>query len=532
MKKLVSLVLAMMMILALVPMTSASADTIKKTGTGSSPDDPLFDPSLGLTLTVYAVENWGESGKPGNDTVKEWIEARTGLKLNFIWTSADSYVEKMNLMFISGEHFDAFNCETLINSGRTLQSMYDDGLIVDITPYLEEYGQNLTKYVGDGFEYCKSSAGATLAIPKRISNHRGNTPMIRADWYAAAGFDHQPATIEELETYFQYVLDNDVNGNGDPTDEVPLVPQNLIELQYNLLGIWLGEDGSYSTLNYVTEDGTVQRFVNHPNFMAFMEKMAEWYQKGYIWKEFFTATTAQMQDLITGDRAGMVLTWYSGVVRPFQTVEEADPSKYYEVLGNVASPIEGVTSCYSEGKEYGPVNAVSATSEHPEVAVAYWDWMISDPNINATVWLGIQGEQWDWYDEENFLFDTYDGASDFYFKGFQSTTQFDAKDQFLYAHPTEYVSIKYDIFLKALNDESKSYAVAKDLTVPYTKVGTDLEYMSSDAETLLEESMVSYIVGNINKAAMESAIEEYNAMYGDVYSQVYTEQYQAYINAK
>ncbi|MDL2318753.1 extracellular solute-binding protein [Eubacteriales bacterium OttesenSCG-928-A19] len=528
-KRTLALLMATLMLALVMPALAEDDGRIPLFGTGSSPEDPLFDPSLGLTLTVYQPTNWSEDAKPGNAAIEEWIEARTGLDLQWVYTAPDSFVEKMNLVFVSGEKYDAFSDGGVLRT-RPLQSLYDDGLIIDLSSYLDVYAKNMTEYLGDGYDYCRSTDGALLALPKRVSNHRGDTPTIRVDWLEAAGIDGLPTTIGEWETYMQYVMDNDMNGNGDATDEIPLVPQDLNALLNCLLGIWLGEDGPNNTMNYVDADGIVRRNVNHPNYMAFLDAMRDWYGKGYIYQEFFTTTTSQIQDLITADRVGGACQWYSNIVRPFQVVEEADPTKHYSVMTNIESPVEGVTSTFSEGRTYSPVIMVSSMSEHPEVAIAYFDWMLSDPDINATVWLGFEGEQWEWADEENYIFRTLPGASDYYFKGFQAVCQWDAEGQFLYASPEDYVAIKYDEFLKQLNDESKSYVEAKDLKVPYTKIGTDLEFMNNDAETLLEESIISYIIGNITQDAMTAAIAEYNTLYGDVYSQVYTEQYTAFMN--
>jgi putative aldouronate transport system substrate-binding protein len=527
MKKL--LVILLVAALMATPLFSAAADMIPLKGTGSSPEDPLFDPALGLTLTVYTTNGWNEDAKPDNDMVKAWIEERTGLKLNFVYTSADNFVEKMNLMFVSGEPFDAFTVANILTT-RPLQSLYDDNLILDITPYLDTYGKNLTKYLGDGYSYCMGKDGQILSIPKRVSNHRGNTPTIRADWAEKAGLPGLPTTIAELEQYFDYVLKNDCNGNGDPNDEIPLLPtgpNGFVNLATHWKGVFMGKDGIGD--RYLAEDGTVHRDCDNPNYMAFLDKMREWYQKGYLYSEFFTVTSSQVNDMVTADRAGMLNQWYSNQVRPFRTVEEADSTKHYEILPTIASPVDGVVSMYSEGNTYQPVIQVSSSSEHPEVAVAYFDWTISNPDINSTVWNGIKGTHWNWADEKNFIFTKIGDSENRYFKGFQAVCQWDAEDQFLYAEPNDYISIKYDHYLKDLNGDTRAYAEAFDLKVPYNKVGTELEFMSNDAETLLQESVVNYIIGMIDRDAMVNAIKEYDAIYGDVYSKVYTEQYNAWL---
>ncbi|NLO85813.1 MAG: extracellular solute-binding protein [Clostridiales bacterium] len=529
MKKVLSILLVLSLLVSLPLLTAVAAEEpIPLFGTGSSPEDPLFDPALGLTLTVYTTNGWGEDSKPDNTLVKEYIEAHTGLTLNFVYTAIDNFVEKMNLVFVSGEAYDVVSDGSgLIVATRPLQSLYDDGLIIDLTPYMDTYGKNVTKYLGEGYDYTRGTNGELLSIAKRVSNNRGNTPTIRADWVEQAGLSGLPTTIKELETYFEYVKNNDCNGNGDATDEIPYLPSNWLNLGNCMEGIFLGKDGIGK--NYLGEDGNVYRDINHPLYMSFLDTLRSWYEKGYLYPEFFTVTSSQVNDLVSADRAGLLNQWYSGQVRPFQAVEEADTTKHYELLPNIESPNEGVQTTYSEGTPYQPSVLVSTTSEHPEVGIAYFDWMLSDPTINASIWNGIEGLHWEWFDEEELTFTTLPGGEERYFKGFQAVCQWDAKDQFIYANPADYISIKYDHYLNILNSGETDYYEAFDLKVPYVKVGTDLEFMSNDAETLLEESIISYIIGTIDRDAMTSAVTEYNAIYGDVYSKVYTEQYNTWL---
>lgn len=503
---------------------NSSGVGIPLSGTGSSPEDPLFDPALNLTLTMYTTNMWSEDSKPDNKMVQDWIEARTGLKLNWVYTALDNYADKMNLMFLSGESFDGF---TQGNITRPPQQMLDDNITVDLKPYMEVYGKNFQRLLSDGFSYVEGKNKEILALPKRVSNHRGYTPVIRGDWAKEAGLSGLPTTIADYEKYMDYVLKNDVNHNGDPNDEIPLMPQGLTNLLMHYEGVFLGAEGIGD--NYEA-DGVVSRDVTHPNYMAFLDKMREWYEKKYIYPEFFVVTSAQIQDMISADRVGGYNYWYSNVVRPFEKVETADPNKTYEILPNLQSPIEGVQSVYSEDKMYQPVIYASASSKHPELVVAYFDWMISDPAIDITVWNGIEGTHWEWYNKETLTYRVLPGAADRYFKGFQCVCQWEPEKQFVNVYPETYVAKRYAFFLKQLNDPAKDYAEAFDLKVPYTKIGTPLENMGNDAATLLDESRLKYIIGEIDRDAMVKAIEQYKEMYGNTYSEVYTKQYSEYLS--
>jgi hypothetical protein len=272
----------------------------------------------------------------------------------------------------------------------------------------------------------------------------------------------------------------------------------------------------------------VRRDFTHPNYMAFLDKMREWYAKGYIYREFFLVASAQGQDMIAADRVGGANFWYSSCVRPFQKQEAADSSKTYAILPNLKSPIDGVKAVYNEGYEYQSVIYAAAASKHPELVVAYFDWMISDPAIDITIWNGLEGKHWEWYKKDTLTYRVLPGSPDRYFKAFQCVCQWEPKSQFVNVYPESYVEKKYADFLKQLNDPSKDYAEAFDLKVPYTKVGTELELLGNDAVTLLDESRLKYIIGAIDRSAMVTAIEKYKTVYGNKYSDVYTKQHTAY----
>ena len=67
----------------------------------------------------------------------------------------------------------------------------------------------------------KSSDGHIYTIPS-VSMIRGSfSTQIRKDWLAKLGMT-EPKTWEDWLKYWRGVRDNDLNGNGDKTDEIPL----------------------------------------------------------------------------------------------------------------------------------------------------------------------------------------------------------------------------------------------------------------------------------------------------------------------
>lgn len=84
--------------------------------------------------------------------------------------------------------------------------------------------------------------------------------------------------------------------------------------------------------NYLSEDGKIMTRASHPLYLSYLTKLREWYEKGYIYKEFFVIKQPQIEDMVTADRIGGTNIWYSRVVRPFESIETADPTKSYVEL--------------------------------------------------------------------------------------------------------------------------------------------------------------------------------------------------------
>lgn len=493
-------------------------------GTALAMPSPTAEEDAGRTATIYMPSITGEDAKRDNEMILEHIESLIGFDLNFVWTLKDNYKEKMNVVFVSGEKFDAVTYDGL---DRTWNQMAEDGLIIPLNDLLEEYGQNLLKYLGDGFAFSTNADGETYAIPIYVSNSRGSTPTIRYDWALAAGLDGLPTTVAEYEQFMQYVLDNDVNGNGDPGDEVPLMPLGQNSLIGFFAGIFMGADGIGA--RYLSEDGKVMPRATHPLYMDFLDTLRDWYAKGYIYKEFFVIKEPQINDMVTADRIGSLAIWYSRFVRPFESVYEADPSKIYMLMPTLASPSEGVTAAWNIGSAYANAVYIPKVAENADLIIKYLDWQLADPNNQATARYGIKGVHWDWEDEENLVVRILEqGGSDAYNNGY-IIAHLNPLGQFLTTTAESYIDVTYARLLEEMYTDDKHYEDIFDRHVPYYTIGTDLEFLPPDADTMLTESELKYIIGEIDRATMEKTIADYMAGSGEIEVEVRTQQYNEFM---
>ena len=107
--------------------------------------------------------------------------------------------------------------------------------------------------------------------------------MVRQDWLDDLGMD-TPETWEDWLSYWRGVRDNDLNGNGDPADEIPLAlaqsadgERSLTQL-LNAFGIAASNDTQFCLL----DDGTYTMVYEHPRYPAFLEAVAGLYAEGLL----------------------------------------------------------------------------------------------------------------------------------------------------------------------------------------------------------------------------------------------------------
>ncbi len=269
MKKAITLLLALVLLTALVPI-SASADDV-------------------TTITILA-KTWSPYN-PEETSIWDELAARTGVKIEWIWAPNSNYDEKVNTILASGDLPDAIY-------GATTSLLLNQGAIIPLDDYLQKECPNylalLTK--ADYPYICNASDGHMYFMSHILDFAPAMSNMIRADWVKDAGME-MPATWAEWMAFWTYVHDTDANGNGDASDEIPLVVNNtdgLLEL-----GSWfdIKVNNSYFA---TTDDGNLVSLFEHPNFRTYLETMIALYNDGILDKEFATRSDTYKSVLDTG----------------------------------------------------------------------------------------------------------------------------------------------------------------------------------------------------------------------------------------
>ena len=361
MKRLLSLILALCLILALVPTASAEAPEVFR-----------YDEQITLKVSVFDRGATGQT-PVDNNYWTEWIQKEFGdprnIKMEWSVIPRSEEVDKLNILMASGEAADI--CFTYTEG--VITNFVQQGGLVELTVLINEHGQNLKAYLGEKLLSYGMFEGGQYAVPAKRVVLATQGMFIREDWLEKLGLS-MPKTKEEF--YNALVAFRDQNPGG-AEKVIPyamgydMTAHNMLRLSFikNL------DEKTLATTPDVMWDG-------YEDYVLFLNKL---YNEGLISPDF----ALDNADLILGDVTSGVAGGYTynydhplrvspGVLSALQAQE---PGAKLSPLNCFESVIDG--KYYHES--YAPnglFSFVPIYSQHPEAAVMYLDWLTQLPTLN------------------------------------------------------------------------------------------------------------------------------------------------------
>lgn len=269
--------------------------------------------------------------------------------------------------------------DLLYENAPLIIEAFDNPIEGEIIPYsINAWGEGTAP---DGEVYTVLAFSASNAI--------GAIPAIRQDWLNNLGLE-MPTTADEFYTVMKAFKEKDANGNGDATDEVPVVA---------------GQGGGYAKLfplitafdahasYYLDANDTFQYGRIEDSFGEGLAYLAKLYAEGLIQSDYLTATNDQYKEIAYNNRAGWAFLWPgSGLGATNNAIQQLDKS--YEMV-----PIKPLVS--TSGKQYKDTNtagnaivsrtSINAKSTRQAELVKYLNWYFTD-EAGLLCGYGIEGE--------------------------------------------------------------------------------------------------------------------------------------------
>lgn len=347
----------------------------------TEPEGVQFPLAEEVTLTFMVANMDGRDIPAELEKMEFWQEIyeATNVKIEIIPLPKDETLNAVNAMFQANKEGDMILLTTSVKQDTDFCNMIDAGLFLDITEYVddEKLMPNLHARVLDQIPQARglitSPEGGIYCLPSlnATAYSKLESPMyINKTWLDKAGFKLEDIkTIDDLEKVLTYFAENDMNGNGID-DEIPyaLCQANNnahVEAFSSLYGI--ATKGNTSDNGLYVEDGKVKFAYTSENYKDAVKKLRDWYNKGLIWKEAFTASDSDFYALIKTNNIGLCsrVSWPTGgdewvALLPVE-VEGYKPS-FYVNPGIIAT---------------NKVVALTRSCEEPEIALAWLDLFYS-----------------------------------------------------------------------------------------------------------------------------------------------------------
>lgn len=331
------------------------------------------------TIHIYQNSGFMQNHPEGSDPerleqVRQYIREQVGVNpVTVVAPSGDAGIEKLNLLLGSSDPIDVFQ----ENWGQYKEA------IIPLTDLLEEHGQDiLAAFPEEAWVTMKDSEGTIWGVP-RLGLLNVTPTWIRADLLDEAGLE-MPTTVEELEAAMEVFEANN-------SDFVLMTDYN--NLRRATIGGWT----EYGESNWLDpSDNTIKPAELQPGFADWVAKMAEWYEKGWIFADSF-AEYDHLELQRTGN-VGVHAGWYSRITIGAPLVDEVVPAENWVIVDGLTGPAGFLKTIFvSDGDAY----LITKKAEHPEDIIRFMNWQFGDIANFLTVSYGLEGEGWEWTDEEN-----------------------------------------------------------------------------------------------------------------------------------
>ena len=377
-KKLLSMLLVAAMAVTLLAGCGSNedanegGDTQGETNENTDDGDDAQEPS-GDVVTLTFANNGAEPAC--QDQVKDAINEKLladGLNIQVEFVYLEDYWNTLAMNIAGGEVYDLAWAHS-----STLADLVGRQIYQPIGDALDSVGQDLKAKTPDYVLKGGTINGEIYAIPRVIpTTGFNNTFDVRKDLMDKYGIE-EITTIEQLEEYFQAVLDNEEGMY--PYSGVNINPMTTVYANYHFI---LGDGISAMYVDPEDPELTVKNFWASDEFVEIMNKRMEWVEKGYLQSD-----TSTFQNADSGFENGVVAAVDSNVMRVSERVDGMKNTLPEAVPYTVMLEPE-TRYIFSAGDN---MLAVPSTSEHVEEAVKLIQWFKTNQE-NYDLWsYGVEG---------------------------------------------------------------------------------------------------------------------------------------------
>ncbi len=377
--------------------TSGSAGTSGSGSAGSGGADSGYTytgeapvtKDAGASLKILAQSSNYTNVDIANAEIVKTVVANSGVAVEWQLIDFNNYVDSVGPMLTTGAvdadivHLpDQDVNQVYIKSGMFEPLDTHFGVMPNFTKWLEEnpvIKAEITAEDGHIYYVPGTNVGKDYQ-PVLMYNQR---------WLDKAGKE-APKTLDEFVELLRYYKENDMNGNGDTNDEIPM------SIMSSFLPYMFGPAFGLDLVSgfQADENGNVTyAYADAENFKAYLEFLNGLYTEGLLEVEYTSLDRDQITARCANDTTGITFDYSWSMSMTFSPAYPGyDGTAATGFVGGV--PLSGDHEGYYVGRvELGNMYGVNANSKNVELACMFLDYAMSEPCQEMYQW-GIEGESY------------------------------------------------------------------------------------------------------------------------------------------
>ena len=397
------------LILALMLLVSGAAFAEELTLKVSNPDLFPVTTEAGAELTVFAGQVASvEDYNTNLETIA--MEKLTGVHIDWQLANHTELDSKFNLSIASGEYPDIYL--KWFSTNDIMAYGIDEGIFIPLNDLLDEHTYWYKRRMEETpsiRESLTAPDGNIYSLFVSVDERDEKNASLYPDklWYFKAWMEQYkeatgkdvPATLDEFCDYLRYVRDNDMNGNGDAADEIPL----LGTFQYDDQG----SDPMYAIMNcfqllpfnfmVTDEQNNVICAATTDAFREGLIYLNNMHREGLFPEEVYSLDLNQYravvnvtkpEDMVVGVAAAPY--WMRFVTQSIYTTAYDDFTFLPPLKKDADTPAQTVMR---EVPIVGNFGSITSACKDPVLAIKWLD-AIADPELVTISNNGVEGVNW------------------------------------------------------------------------------------------------------------------------------------------
>lgn len=343
----------------------------------------------GATLKILAQTSNYTNVDIASAEIVETVIANAGINVDWQLVDYNNYVDSVGPMLTTG----AVETDIVLLPDQDQNQTYiKSGLFVALDEYFEVM-PNFSKWL-DANPVIKAEItaedGHIYYVPgTNVGKDYQPVLMYNQVWLDKANME-APDTVDELVELLRYFKNNDMNGNGNTADEIPM--SIMAEFLPYMFGPAFGLD-LVSGFQADKDGNVTYAYADSENYKNYLEFLNGLYKEGLLEVEYTSLNRDQVIERISNDLTGVAFDFSWAMSMMYSNV-----LPYYDGTAATAfvgaAPLSATHEGYYVGRvELGNMFGVTSSSENPNLACKFLDYAMSETCQEMYQW-GIEGESY------------------------------------------------------------------------------------------------------------------------------------------